>query len=266
MQSSAVVVKGILAVSVAKRRGWKMTSGGGEPSNRLIASNAFCAASPSTFFLRASFDAAIWSKAETTNTMELKGAEDLRVAVVPVVACVDWLSDRWWNVVPFVVVVDGCEPMLFEAIVGCSSSRSWSGGWFPSSFSGSGGADGDEGSWDCSEVAFAASGLSSSSSGGSLKPLVSCLSSTGVSATFISFQSCPCCSSSLSPAKLWYWPPGLSEPASSCSWPSLASAGGMTCSLSAIRESWAPGSHDTSCSPGDLPILHWALDDYVRGV
>ena len=72
MQSRAVVVRGMLVLSVARRNGSKIVSGSGEASWSLMVVRARCTDSPKGFLFFASRDAAICSKAVMTNTVEPK--------------------------------------------------------------------------------------------------------------------------------------------------------------------------------------------------
>ena len=91
-QSNAVVVKGILEVSVASRKGSNIVSGFGVASCFLMAANALFAESARPFFFRPSFEAAICSRADTTKTIELKGA-DLWALGIPLLASAEGRSD-----------------------------------------------------------------------------------------------------------------------------------------------------------------------------
>ena len=88
MQSSAVVTTETVDASVARFKGSNMISGficDASPCALRMADSARCVESSKGFFFRASLDAAILSKADTTKTMLLRvdRADDL-VAVVDV--------------------------------------------------------------------------------------------------------------------------------------------------------------------------------------
>lgn len=72
MQSSAVVVSAIFVLKVASCRGLKIISGSGRfGSLALMFSNAALVASAISGCFRASLDAPMASRADTTKTMEL---------------------------------------------------------------------------------------------------------------------------------------------------------------------------------------------------